>query len=101
MGASTCCYFSYLRDHLCYLLHTPFFAITPIASYTTSSSKILSIYPLWLAPHPHGFLPTLIIISHHTFHCQPRQIHCDHSIDIYGEERTVQQLNIILSLKEA
>src|ERR1700761_4472366 len=101
MGASACCYFSYLRDHLCYLLHSPFFVITPIASYTTSSSQILSIYPLRLAPHPHGFLPTLIIISRHTFHCQPRRIHRDRSIDIYGEERTVRRLNIILSLEEA
>src|ERR1700761_5379174 len=100
MGASTCCYFSYLRNCLCYLLHSPFFAITPIASYTISSSQILSIYPLRLAPHPHGFLPTLIIISRHTFCCQPRQIHRDLSIDIYGEECTVQRLNIILSLEE-
>src|ERR1700761_2143454 len=101
MGASACCYFSYLRDHLCYLLHSPFFVITPITSYTMSSSQILSIYPLWLAPHPHGFLPTLIIISRHTFRCQPQRIHRDHSIDIYGEERTVRRLNIILSLEEA
>src|ERR1700761_5743924 len=58
-------------------------------------------YPLRLAPHPHSFLPTLIIISRHTFHCQPQRIRQDHSIDIYGEERTVRRLNIILSLKEA
>src|ERR1700761_5589201 len=68
----TVAYSSYLLYHLCYLLHSPpFFAITPVALYTTSSSQILSIYPLWLAPHPHSFLPILIIISRHTFHCQP------------------------------
>src|ERR1700761_2831564 len=78
--------------------HSPFFTITPIALYTTSSSQILSMCPLRLAPHPHGFLP--ILISHHTFHCQPRQIHHDHSIDIYSEERAVRRLNIILSLEE-
>src|ERR1700761_149156 len=78
--------------------HSPFFAITPIALYTTSSSQILSMCPLRLAPHPHSFLP--ILISRHTFHCQPRRIHHDHSIDIYGEERAVRRLNIILSLEE-
>src|SRR6201996_8423825 len=78
--------------------HSPFFAITPIALYTTSSTQILSMCPLWLAPHPHSFLP--ILISRHTFHCQPRRIHHDHSIDIYSEERMVRRLNIILSLEE-
>src|ERR1700761_6939509 len=100
MGASACCYFSYLCDHLCSLLHSPFCATTPIASYTTSSSQILSI-PTSASPTSHGFLPTLIIISRHTFHCQPRRIHHNHSIDIYSEEHAVRQLNIILSLKEA
>src|SRR6201996_7323665 len=68
MGASACCYFSYLRDHLCYLLHSPFFVITPIASYTTSSSQILSTRLVQPAPHPHAFL----LHSHHTSSCQPR-----------------------------
>src|ERR1700761_5035759 len=99
MGASTCCYFSYLCDHLRYLPYSPFCATTPIASYTTSSSQILSI-PTLASPHPHSFLPTLIIISRHTFHCQPQRIRHDHSIDIYGEECAVRRLNIILSLKE-
>src|SRR6201996_9542300 len=76
MGASVCCYFSYLHYHLCYLLHSLFFVITPIASYTTSYIQILSIHPLQLAPH---FSSITIIISHcHTFHCQPRQIHRNH-----------------------
>src|SRR6201995_4419821 len=80
--------------------HSPFFAITPVALYTTSSSHKLSMCPLRLSPHPHGFLPTLIIITRRTAHCQPRRIHHDHSIDIYGEEHAVRQLNIILSLEE-
>src|ERR1700761_7608627 len=89
------------------------YAIIYATSYTLLSARpLLSYrirhplvkycqYPLRPAPHPHGFLPTLIIISRHTFHCQPRRIHCDHSIDIYGEERAVRRLTIILSLKEA
>ena len=80
--------------------HSPIFVITPIALYTTSSSHKLSMCPLRLSPHPHGFLPILIIITRRTAHCQPQQIHHDHSINIYGEERAVRRLNIILSLEE-
>src|ERR1700760_544588 len=76
MGAFVCCYFSYLCYHLCYLLHSLFFVITPIASYTTSYIQMLSIHPLQLAPHFSSI--TIIISRRHTFHCQPRRIHCDH-----------------------
>src|ERR1700760_1354760 len=100
MGASTCCYFSYLCNHLRYLLYSPFCATTPIASYTTSSSQILSI-PTSASPTSPRLSPHSHHHQLHTFHCQPRWIHHDRSIDIYGEERAVQRLNIILSLKEA
>src|ERR1700759_5724566 len=76
MGASVCCYFSYLRYHLRYLIHSLFFVITPIASYTTSYIQILSIHPLQLAPHFSSI--TIILSRRHTFHCQPRRIHRSH-----------------------
>ena len=72
MGASACCYFSYLRYHLCYLLHSLFFVITPIALYTTSYSQLLSIHPLQLATHFSSI--TIIISPRHTSHCQPRRL---------------------------
>src|SRR6201996_7524406 len=76
MGASVCCYFSYLRYYLRYLLHSLFFVITPIALYTTSYIQILSIHPLQLAPHFSSI--TIIISRRHSFHCQPQRIHHNH-----------------------
>src|ERR1700761_8014491 len=50
MGASSCCYFSYLCTHLCCVLHPPCFLIPLTTLYMESSSQLLSASPVKLAP---------------------------------------------------
>src|ERR1700760_368612 len=42
--------FSYLRAHLCYVLHPPFFLISLTILYMELSSQLLSACPVKLAP---------------------------------------------------